>query len=609
MIDIWYFTAFLLIFLRIISIFIVSPIFFPKSAPKILIISFCGILAFAIAPTVDYSYLHNIGSSTTLIIYCLNEVLTGVMLGYIIRFCFFAISFAGELIDIQIGFAMINMFDSQTGSNVTVLSKLMYWMSVVLFFIVDGHHILIKTLSESFHIVNIGKLLLTKSVSMGIIKAFIDFFLIGFKIAFPIILIIIITDITLALVGRTVPQLNVMILGLPLKILVGLAAISFALPTLFKFILASFHNIPMVLKKLIGIAPVFIIFDSEDKTEEATPKKKQEARKKGQVAKSKEVGLTFTLLASTIVLIILGDYVLDSLRANMIAFLNNYLTIHINSNTLRFILVTVLIRLALVILPVAMPIAILAIVANFVQVGFLCTKETIKPDLKKLNPINGFKRIFSMKTLVELIKDLAVILVVTCVVYKYLMKNYRYILTFGGLRINFIPIVIKQLIVEVFFKVTLVMVAISLMDFIYQRFQYKKELRMSKQEVKEEFKQEEGDPQIKGKIKQMQREMASRRMMQRVPDATVVVTNPTHISVALKYDEGKSAPVVIAKGQDEIAAKIKKIAKEHEIPIIENKPLARLMYKEVEIDSEIPVEMYEAVAEVLAMVYDLKKYK
>jgi flagellar biosynthetic protein FliR/FlhB len=154
------------------------------------------------------------------------------------------------------------------------------------------------------------------------------------------------------------------------------------------------------------------------------------------------------------------------------------------------------------------------------------------------------------------------------------------------------------------------MIVIALADYLYQRYQYNKELKMSKQEVKEEFKQQEGDPQIKSKIRQKQREMASRRMMQAVPDATVVVTNPTHIACALRYEDGKDDdPVLIAKGADNIAIKIKEIAKENDVPIIENKPLARLMYAQLELDSEVPAEMYQAVAEVLAIVYKMKKKK
>ncbi|WP_373898329.1 fused FliR family export protein/FlhB family type III secretion system protein [Haloimpatiens sp. FM7315] len=609
MINTVYYIGFLLVFLRIISIFIVSPVFFPKSTPKMVIIAFCGILSFIILPSIDYSNISKLDNGFRLIIYCFNEIATGIIIGYIIRFCFFMVSFAGQLVDIQIGFAMINMFDPQTGTNVTILSNLMYWISVVILLIVDGHHVLIKSFIESFSTAHLGQLVLTKGTSMLVIKAFIDFFAIGFKIAVPLILVIIITDLVLALVGRTVPQLNVMILGLPIKIIVGLLTISLALPIIIKLIVLNFSELPNIIRGILCIFPVFIVFNSEDKTEEATPKKKSDARKKGQIARSKEVGLAATLLASTIVLVALGEYIVESLRKILVAFLNNYINMPLDSNTLRYVMVTIILKIAIIILPVAIPIMLFGVAANLAQVGFLHTNEPLKPDLKKLNPISGFKKIFSIRSLIELVKDLSIVSVVSFVGYKYLKSNYIKILGFSSLKINFIPSAIKELVVGAFFKVTLIMIVISIFDYVFQRKQHNKELRMSKQEIKEEFKQDEGDPQIKGKIKQMQRQMASKRMMQSIPDATVVITNPTHISIAIKYSEGENAPIVVAKGQGEIALKIKEIAKEHDVPIIENKPLARLIYKEVDIDSEIPAEMYEAVAEILAVVFKLKGKK
>ena len=165
-----------------------------------------------------------------------------------------------------------------------------------------------------------------------------------------------------------------------------------------------------------------------------------------------------------------------------------------------------------------------------------------------------------------------------------------------------------SIVINIFYRITLVLIVIALADFIYQKRQYKKEMRMTKQEIKEEIKQQEGDQQIKNKIRQKGRELASGRMMRKVPEATVVITNPTHIAVALKYEDGQEkAPILVAKGADLVALKIKEIAKENEIPIIENKPLARLIYKEVELDYEIPETMYQAVAEILAVIYKLKK--
>ena len=215
---------------------------------------------------------------------------------------------------------------------------------------------------------------------------------------------------------------------------------------------------------------------------------------------------------------------------------------------------------------------------------------------------------FSVRTVVELLKDLVLVTIVGVVGYKFLKSRYVDILNLNILRFPILLDTFRQLAVSIFFKITLVMIFVAIADFVFQKKQFKKDMRMTKQEVKEEFKQEEGDPQIKGKIKQKQREMAMRRMMQSVPDATVVITNPTHLAVALKYDENeKGAPKVIAKGADYVAIKIKEKARESNVPIMENKPLARLIYKEVELDEEIPVSMYEAVAQILAVVMKLNK--
>jgi Flagellar biosynthesis pathway, component FlhB len=194
--------------------------------------------------------------------------------------------------------------------------------------------------------------------------------------------------------------------------------------------------------------------------------------------------------------------------------------------------------------------------------------------------------------------------------YSFLKNNFRQVLVVSNLRFSVIVSTIFELITSIFLRITLVIGTIALVDFIYQKYQFKKDMRMTKQEIKEEYKQMEGDPQVKGKIKQRQREMATGRMMQNVPNASVIITNPTHIAIALKYESGKSnAPTLVAKGSGYVAIKIKEIAKEHEIPIIENKPLARLMFDKVDIEDEIPSEMYQAVAEILALVYKMKKRK
>lgn len=588
----------------------IVPVFFPKGTPKIVKCMFTLIIAFMIMPGIDYSYATNIGSNFQLIVYVLSEITTGLTFGFITTMCFSLIRYAGSIMDMQVGFAMLSMFDPSANSNVTLIEKLLYWFSLITFIIVDGHHMLLKTLIESFNVIHIGKFILSQKTAMHVVEVFIKYFELGLRIAIPIILIIILTDLTLGLVARTVPQLNVMILGMPIKILLGLSVVSLSLPVFLNIILKAFDDIPHAIRQIYKIVPLVFIFASDDKTEEATPHKLSDSKKKGQVAKSKEVSSAIVLLTSTIILLTLGEYAINSLKGNIVEFITNYLNLELNVSSVQSIIVTILWRFAIVFLPMVVPIMIMGVGANLLQTGYINSTDPIKPKLSKLNPISGFKKIFSMRTVMELFKDVAIITVVGTVGYKFLKNNFRKVLSMNSLKFPVIITTFLKLAAEVFFRITIIMLSISIIDFVYQKYQFKKDMKMSKQEVKEEFKQMEGDPQIKGKIKQKQREMATSRMMQSVPDASVVITNPTHIAIALRYKDGQdTAPILLAKGSGHIAIKIKEIAKEEEIPIIENKPLARLIFKEVEIENEIPSEMYQAVAEILALVYKLKKRK
>ena len=264
-----------------------------------------------------------------------------------------------------------------------------------------------------------------------------------------------------------------------------------------------------------------------------------------------------------------------------------------------------------VILPICLIIMTFGIIGNLIQTGFFFSGESLKPKFSKLNPINGFKNMFSLKSLVNLVKSIVVISVMVAIGYSFMNKNFAGIIKSGDIYTPYLFDTIVDLIKNILGTIAMVVVVIAILDYAYQKYSHNKELKMTKQEVKEEYKQMEGDPHIKGKIKQKQRQMATQRMMQAVPSATVIVTNPTHISIAIRYEQGvDKTPVVVAKGADQVAFKIREIAKSHDVPIIENVPLARLIYREVEIDQEIPEEMYKAVAEVLVAVYKIKnKYK
>lgn len=610
MIDTLYISALILIVIRLAAFFTVIPVFFPKGTPNTVKVAFTIVLAYLLIPGIQYTNLSGINSLNLFAVNCINEVVTGLTLGYITNLCFDSLRFAGSLMDLQMGFSMMSMLDPNTNSNTTLIERLLYWFGLILFLLIDGHHMLIRALIESFNTVNLGKFILFQDSIKVIIKAFITFFSIGLKIAIPIVLILIVTDLTMGLVARAVPQLNVMILGLPVKIIVGMMTLSFSLIIITKLTESAFYQIPDVIKSFYKTIPFIIIFASDDKTEEATPHKMSEAKKKGQVAKSKDVSLALTLLASTLVLNILSKYSVKSLGEDIISFFNNFLNMNLSYGNLQNLSMTVLYRMAIIILPMILPIMIMGVLANFLQTGFILTKDTIKPDLSKLNPINGFKRMFSVRTAAELVKDIFLVTVIGYIGYSYVKSNFNDMLNMGNLTFSAMMDFIASIIKGAFFKITLIMMAIAIVDFIFQKLQFKKDMKMTKQEVKEEFKQEEGDPEIKGKIKRKQRELAMRRMMQQVPNATVVVTNPTHIAVALMYnDKDSGAPKVVAKGADYVAIKIKEKAKESNVPIIENKPLARLIYDEVELDSEIPVEMYQAVAEILAVVFKLNSRK
>jgi flagellar biosynthetic protein FliR/FlhB len=609
MINVAYVSALFLVFLRVVTFFAAVQVLFPNGLPNTVKILFSLTIAYFIVSSINYSNVTGIDNGLIYAQQCAFEVLTGLVLGYLTNLVFMCGQIAGGFIDVQIGFSMVTLFDPTTQTNTTLIGSLMQMFSIVLFFIIDGHLVLVKALIDSFSVIHIGSFVLGNGSAMYALNAFIQFFEIAVRIAIPVVIILIITDIVLGLVSRTVPQLNVMILGLPIKVLLGMFVFMLSLPIMINVMIHAYSLIPDLWKGFYTTIPGIIIFADGDKTESATPKKKSEARKKGQTAKSKEVPLAITLLTSSIIFITLGNSAYNQIKNMMITFFNGYMSNpkDFNFYTFEKIMFFSVENIGIVFLMFAVPIMIMGIGANFLQSGFMLTTEPLKPDLKKLNPISGIKKMFSIRTFVDLLKDLALVSVVGYVGYRFVIDNFDSFLGINTLNFDVIPGVIKGLFLTILLKITLIMVVIAVADYIYQRYMFNRDLKMTKQEVKEEFKQQEGDPHIKGKRRQKMREMSMRRMMSSVPDATVVVTNPTHIAVALKYTEGSNgAPVVVAKGADRIALKIKEIAKENEVTIIENKPLARLMYSEVEIDEEIPMSMYQAVAEILAIVLKLK---
>jgi len=347
------------------------------------------------------------------------------------------------------------------------------------------------------------------------------------------------------------------------------------------------------------------LFAGDDKTEEPTAKKRADAKKKGQVGRSTDMSAAFVLLMGFFIIKLLWESIYHSIAAYT-TYVFSHLNQTVDTESVVRIFIGIIELLAQTALPIMIAIMIMGLAVNMYQVGFSFNTEAIGFKLDKLNPINGFGRIFSKRSLMELLKSLMKIAIIGFFLYDFLVDHLMEMPQFIYFDLTTSLAQISDIIFKMAFEVIGVIMVVGFIDYAYQKWQTTQDLKMSKQEVKDEMKQSEGDPQIKGKIKQKQRQMAMSRMMQEVPKADVIVTNPTHFAVALKYDKGMVAPQIVAKGQDLLAQRIKDIARENRVPIVENKPLARALYATVEVGDIVPAELYQAVAEVLAYVYRLK---
>jgi flagellar biosynthetic protein flhB len=347
-----------------------------------------------------------------------------------------------------------------------------------------------------------------------------------------------------------------------------------------------------------------------DKTEKATPKKLDDARKEGRVARSSDLINGFMLLLMFFVLKLFGGIMAGLFLDSFVKYYNKASDISMEVFDVRQAVNLsneIVLDIVIASLPVLIGSFVVALVGNIVQVGWKVTGKPLKPKLDRLNPIGGLKRMFSQEKVVELIKSILKVLAIALVAYNEVKDRWKFILNLYDFEFMQAVLNIFDIVLDVGIKISVIFVVIGLADFGYQKWKHLHDLRMSKQEVKDEMKQSEGDPQIKGQIRQKMREGARRRMMQELPKADVVITNPTHFAVAVKYDkETAEAPYVLAKGADYVAANIKEIAKQNNIEIVENKPLARMLYYNVEIGDQIPPELYQMVAEVLAYVYSVK---
>lgn len=344
-----------------------------------------------------------------------------------------------------------------------------------------------------------------------------------------------------------------------------------------------------------------------EKTEKATPKRREDERKKGHIFQSNDIVTAAAMLSIFWLFKILGASMMNNMRTGVRGLLSGVSDVtdpgDIKSNVyLAFIMA------GNILIPILIVSVVVTIFATMSQTRLLVSGNQIKPDFKRLSPIQGFKRIFSLKSVVELLKALAKITAVGVIIFIELQSRINDVFALCNMSVGSAFAWTIDLIIDIGLKASAAMLAIGVMDYFYQWWSFEKNMRMSKDEIKEEFKETEGNPETKSRIRNVQRRMAKARMMQAVPGADVVIRNPTHYAVALKYDaEGRGAPVVVAKGQDIIALKIVEIAEQNNVFITENKPLAQALFKAVEVGDEIPAEFYKAVAEVLAYIYRLRR--
>ncbi|HKM43281.1 MAG TPA: flagellar biosynthesis protein FlhB, partial [Limnochordia bacterium] len=334
-------------------------------------------------------------------------------------------------------------------------------------------------------------------------------------------------------------------------------------------------------------------FFAGEKTEPATPRRREEARKKGQVAKSGEVGTAFMVLAAFVLLNALGPYMGGQLKEMVQYYLENMASW--NGDVLGFqqMFLFGLTKLAMVAGPILLGLLLIGVVGQVIQVGFYASSEALAPKFSRINPIEGFKRIFSKRALVEFAKSVAKIFLVGYLVYRQVLQNLEWLPQISLFSLGDSISLMTNSIYRMGLQVALFLMVIAAADYWWQRREFENSIKMSKQEIKEEYKQMEGDPQIRAKIRQRQRQMASQRMMAAIPTADVIITNPTHYAIAVSYKPNEmSAPQVVAKGMGLIAARIKEEGTNHNIATVENAPLAQALYKETEIGQEIPADLY-----------------
>ena len=349
--------------------------------------------------------------------------------------------------------------------------------------------------------------------------------------------------------------------------------------------------------------------DSGSRTEKATPKKRRDERKKGNIFSSKDIVTVVSIFAVFGVLKVLFPFIIEKVTSFFQTYMQYAQNIGILSQSrAEDILFDCLVLFAITVMPLLVVSTLATVIATGGQTRFLFAGEALKPKFNRLNPLQGFRKMFSLRSLVEVVKGLIKIVIVGAVAYTFVKDEIAAFAQTPYMSLTQSIAYVLNSVLGLVFRIGLIFIFIAMLDYLYQWWDYEQQLKMTKQEVKEEYKQVEGDPQVKAHIRDIQRRFAMSRMMQAVPTADVIIRNPTHYAVALKYDLQKdAAPVVVAKGKDHLALRIIEVAEEHGVHTTENRPLARALYESVDLNREIPMEYYGAIAEILAIIYQMNQ--
>ncbi len=348
--------------------------------------------------------------------------------------------------------------------------------------------------------------------------------------------------------------------------------------------------------------------DDQERTERATPRKREEARKKGQVARSREVVSAAVLSACLICLYFQSSGAMERMMNMMRSSFRRSIAVTLSTDTVPALFAQTVLDMLILLGPLFLTVVLAGLASNTFQVGFQITAESVTPKLSKINPLEGFKRLFSLQSVMELVKSVMKLAIVGFVAYLAVRSELPHLIPLMDRSVPEILVFMGRVSFRILGTTCIILAFLAVLDYAYQRWELERTLRMSRQEIKDETKETEGDPLIKSRIRRIQQEMARKRMMAAVPKADVVITNPTHLAVAIRYDpERMAAPTVVAKGRGFLAATIRQVAERHGVPVVENKPVAQVLYKMVEVSGIIPENLYRAVAEILAFVYRLRE--